>query len=111
MTDEVMDGTEPIECAAKPTVKEWMEPFSGGDRRGDLESPIGPHTTDEFFVAFIRLGTAGERNPYTGVTRVAGQEGEEVIGLSLELSVGFDHSGVAVGAPRMDIALAHCDGG
>ena len=98
VADEIMDGTEPIERATELTAEERMKTLSNGGGRGDLESPIGAHRTDELFVAFIGLDTTSEGHSYRPVAAVSSEEAEEVIRLRLKLPVCLDHACIAMSA-------------
>ncbi len=46
VTDEVMDSTEPVECATEFTAQQRMEPLSNGHGRGDLQNSVPAYRTD-----------------------------------------------------------------
>jgi len=79
MSDDVMDGAKPVERTAELAVEKRMKALAGGGGRGDLECPNGAYGKDELFVAFVGLGTLGERHPNRLVTDASSKESEEVI--------------------------------
>ena len=100
MTDEVMDGTKTIECAAEFTIQQRMQAPLGVGSRADFQSRVCAYRRDEFLVACVRLGTPGEHHSYRAATGVPGEEGKELIRFLLELPVRLNDPGIAMRAPR-----------
>ncbi len=98
MADEVMNGTEPIERATKLAAEEGMKALSNGRGRGDLQSLIGAHRTDELFVAFIGSDTTSEYHSYRPMVGMSSEEGVQVIRFHLKLPVRLNHLGIAMSA-------------